>query len=383
MKIAHVIDYFQPKAGYQETFLALEQIKTGHAVRVFTSDRYRLFPDYRSAYEKFLGKRIVGCGKFRERGIDTIRLKPLFGISGRLWLRGLKKGLIEFDPDIVICHDERSFNAYRISKIKFPQGVKIIFDDHMGGSVEEIFRRRLLRYLYLAFFKKSIEASAYKIIGLTTSATEYLREKLFFDQEKIDFVPLGVDLDTFNFSLNQRNEIRSQCNIAASDLVGIYSGKINKNKGIAELIDALKDLFPKYPDFKFIFIGQGSSVLMKRIGSELPKSRITVKGLMSQKELSKYYCASDFGIWPDGITASHIEAAACGLAIIVSSLPAAKERIIQNNGISLSRCNKNEISKSVEVLLSNAELREKYSDNALEYAKGLSWKVINEKLLAL
>jgi hypothetical protein len=40
MKIIHVIDYFQPQLGYQETFLAKEQAKQGHEVYVLTSDRY-------------------------------------------------------------------------------------------------------------------------------------------------------------------------------------------------------------------------------------------------------------------------------------------------------------------------------------------------------
>lgn len=40
MKIVHVIDYFQPRLGYQETFLAKEHPKLGHEVYVVTSDRY-------------------------------------------------------------------------------------------------------------------------------------------------------------------------------------------------------------------------------------------------------------------------------------------------------------------------------------------------------
>ena len=40
MRIVHVIDYYQPKLGYQETFLAREQCKLGHEVRVVTMEGF-------------------------------------------------------------------------------------------------------------------------------------------------------------------------------------------------------------------------------------------------------------------------------------------------------------------------------------------------------
>ena len=46
MKIVHLVDYFQPKVGYQEYFLALEHQKLGHDIRVITSDYYFPFVNY-------------------------------------------------------------------------------------------------------------------------------------------------------------------------------------------------------------------------------------------------------------------------------------------------------------------------------------------------
>ena len=74
MKIVHLIDYFQPSIGYQETFLARHQQKSGHDVLVVTSDRYLNFPGYDTFYSRLLGKRFVGAGIRTESGIKTIRL---------------------------------------------------------------------------------------------------------------------------------------------------------------------------------------------------------------------------------------------------------------------------------------------------------------------
>ena len=51
MKIVILIDYFQPKLGYQEFFLAKEMQKLGHQVYVATSNYYFPFPDSLYAYE--------------------------------------------------------------------------------------------------------------------------------------------------------------------------------------------------------------------------------------------------------------------------------------------------------------------------------------------
>lgn len=383
MRIAHVIDYFQPQLGYQETYLALEQIKCGHTVRVFTSDRYRLFPDYEVSYRKFLGERIVGVGNTVECGINVTRLKVLFELFPRVWLKRFKKAIIEFVPDVIICHGVVSFSAYRLSRIKFSSRVKIIFDDHMLGITLETFRRRLMRYIYLIFFKRAVENSAYKIVGVTKVTLEFFEKKLLFNNEKTAHIPLGFAPEILHFSQQSREEIRLCFNILPSDIVGIYTGKINKNKGIPALVDALKYLFSKYDNFKFIFVGNGEQRLLAKIRREFSSDRVTIEDFVSQDYLCKYYSAADFGIWPEGISSSHIEALACKLPIIVSALPAAAERVAYNNGISLGRCDKVQIIKAIESLLNNKEIREEYSRNSLCYAQTISWKLINERLLAL
>lgn len=383
MKIAHVIDYFQPELGYQETYLALEQIKTGHDVKVFTSDRYHPFSNYSATYKKILGKRIIGCGERIERGIKVLRLKVLLEINNQTLLRWLKEALLEFCPDIVICHGVISFSAAVISKINFSHKVKVIFDDHMKGVMAETFKHRLIRWFYLVFFKNSINKSAYKIIGVTKTTLEYLEKKLLFDKRKIIYLPLGFDPKVFYFSQQFRDEIRSRFNIFPSDIVGIYTGKIDKSKGIDELVDALKHLFGKYNNFRFIFVGNGDAKLLYRIKHEFSIKKVVIDDFMLHDQLCKYYSAADFGIWPAGITSSHVEALACKLPIIVSALSASAERVAYNNGISLRYCSKKEITQALEVLLTNKELREEYSCNSLKYAQNLSWKVINDKLLAL
>lgn len=74
MKIAHVIDYFQPQFGYQETYLARQQLAEGHDVCVFTSERFRPIFYNGGGAQNVLGERIQRSGNFVEEGIRVCRL---------------------------------------------------------------------------------------------------------------------------------------------------------------------------------------------------------------------------------------------------------------------------------------------------------------------
>ncbi len=87
MRIVHVIEYFQPKLGYQETFLARAHAQLGHDVCVVTSDRYS--PQVYTQNRAVLGRRVVGTGTFDEEGIRVQRLKTAFELPHVAWLRGL------------------------------------------------------------------------------------------------------------------------------------------------------------------------------------------------------------------------------------------------------------------------------------------------------
>jgi hypothetical protein len=91
MRILHVINYFQPQLGYQETFLAKMHSEMKNDVYVLTSDRYDPYLFRGNTAIKILGDRIKGSGFFIEEGIKTIRLKSYFETSYTIWLVGLEK----------------------------------------------------------------------------------------------------------------------------------------------------------------------------------------------------------------------------------------------------------------------------------------------------
>ena len=123
MRIVHVIDYFQPQLGYQETYLAREHQRAGHDVHVVTSDRY--LPEVR----KIVAERRPTSTTDEACDFTIHRLKLIGEYRTRVWLRHLESKICELEPDLIIMHGIISITTIRIAILKkrLPK-TKIIID---------------------------------------------------------------------------------------------------------------------------------------------------------------------------------------------------------------------------------------------------------------
>lgn len=133
----------------------------------------------------------------------------------------------------------------------------------------------------------------------------------------------GVDLKRFDYSkrLTYRKEIRSKYGVSESDFVFGFVGRITKDKGVNELLEA----FLSIEDAKLLMVGkeEGASTLNQRIYKvSMENSNIIFVGQV--KDVEKYYAALDVLILPsyrEGFGNVIIEAAAMGTPAIVSNIP--------------------------------------------------------------
>lgn len=379
MRIAHFIKYFQPKLGYQETYLAKEQIEDGHDVAIFTSDRYVKFKDFDKVFGELLGDRVKGEGKFIEEGITTFRYKPIFELRGQLKFKAdIFNSIENWKPDILIVHNVSSFNSFLIAK-RFKGKFKIIYDDHIGGLYEVSYFHELYYFIYRNFLNKKIEKSAGSFIGVTKPSTRFLHEKLGFSKSKISYVPLGIDTAVFQYKKSSCEDIRKKHAIPKDSVIGIYSGKIRAIKGINELIDSLNVLFNKRSNLHFIFIGDGDENIIDRLKNTLPNDRYTLVPFMNHENLSIYFSAADFAIWPKMGSISQLEVMACRTALVLPKIRS--ERLAYTNGLALNETTIEEIVDKVIELIDNPSDLERYKKNSEQAGKKFDWKVINKKFL--
>jgi glycosyltransferase involved in cell wall biosynthesis len=387
MKIIHVIDYFQPQLGYQETFLAKEQAKQGHEVYVLTSDRYNPIVYKGNAAKKILGSRIKGTGFFVEEGINVWRLKTVFELPHAIWMLGIEEKIKEINPDVIHIHGIANLAAIRVALLKRKKSdVFLVFDDHMLF----IASRSPLKCLYPIFkwtFAKLIFGQADALVGVEDSCKDFMHKNYGFPLEDIKVIPLGADDSLFKRDLKIRKVLREKYCFEESDVVFIYAGKIIPEKGPHILVEAACKLMKEYDNVKVLLVGNGRSEYIQRIQKIIVtnnlEDRFILHNAVPNKDLFKLYSTADVAVWPMEASLSMMEAMSCELPVIISDNSEVKKRVQHDNGFTYTYKNPDSLAEKMELLL-NPQKRADMGANGRRYIKEhLSWKVISGQFIDL
>lgn len=174
----------------------------------------------------------------------------------------------------------------------------------------------------------------------------------------------GIDLDHFNpqkFTVSDNQIFRAGLGLRNTDVIFLFVGRLVKDKGINELIDAFREVNFKFPDAKLLLVGpfeQGLDPLRADVISEIEQNKnIITVGF--QKDVRPYFAIADAFVFPshrEGFPNVVLQAGAMGLYSIVTNISGSNE-IIKNeiNGRIISVNDKKEISLAMEGFLENKE----------------------------
>ena len=359
MRILHIINYFQPKLGYQEYFLAKEHIKMGHDVAVVTSDRYYPFLDFKESYRATLGDRVCGVGHKIEEGIPVYRLPVLFEIRCRVWLLGLEKLILELAPDLIISHGI-SPSSFRIARLKIrSKKFKLIVDDHMwSGVMKKGIIMKILYSLRKKMITKMLVPHVDKFVGVSQETCEILEKTNGVPKEKIVYIPLGVDTKIFQFNEGGRRKIRNKFNIKDKDILLLCTGKINRERG-SDLIVKAFNYLKTDRNIYLLLLGGGSEDFKKELLNSVKKvkrDKVFFHSFIPIRELLGYYSAADICVW-DTASISFYEGMSCGRPIICRDASALKERTVNDNGLLFKAGDFQDLAAKMKCLVENDALR--------------------------
>lgn len=150
------------------------------------------------------------------------------------------------------------------------------------------------------------------------------------DKDRIKIVYNCVDKDIFknSITLEQKMYLRSKYCFSEQDFVIIFVGRISKEKGIYELVQAIKYL--KNPNIHLLIVGSVMhgynykdefQIELFRICDEI-KEQVTYAGFISQKDLPNHYGMCNLAvlpsIWEEPAGLTMVEAIYCGLPLITT-----------------------------------------------------------------
>ena len=194
----------------------------------------------------------------------------------------------------------------------------------------------------------------------------------------------GVNLKKFNFQGKKewRNEIRNKYNIKDDIFIFGFVGRITKDKGINELLEATRNFLGKYTDSVLLIVGtQEHKGLISEELLEWSQKEKRVIYCGTTNEVEKYYAAMDSFILPsyrEGFGSVVIEAEAMGIPVIVSNIPGPTEAMISNvTGLIVKKADTYSLENAMIELYLN---REKLSMMSIA-AKKFAIEKFNAKVL--
>lgn len=388
MRIVHVIDYFAPKLGYQETYLAREQQRMGHEVVVITSDRHFPFPHYEQTVQKQIGRRYVGSGRRVEEGISVIRLLSHFEFFTRVWMNNLITTIQDINPDVIHVHSVSSLTSLRLACAKHTslRKIPILADDHSHWSiVGNHWSKKIFYTLYKYAVGWFVSRSLSSFVAITQETKEIV-QRVFGITKDVSIIQLGADTKTFSFQQTWRKKLRKQFKFAERDCVFIYTGKMIHDKGIDLLVQAFIEL--NHPKARLMLVGNGPDEFILNLKKALKQANISDRvlwiPLQKPEHLARYYSTADVGVWPKQESVSMIEAMACELPVLVKRSKSMETRLGTTGSLMYNEGNTQDLVRSMKVFInmSTQEKRKRGKAGRAHVEKTLSWKTIAQQFVS-
>ena len=296
MRFLILTQYFPPEIGGAMTRLksfAAELLRQGHEVEVVTSmpnyPRGKFFAGYENAFYKselldgLTVHRVwlypaVGSGLKRMLNYTSFSLTCLYGL---LRARRPDYLFVESPP---LFLSVPAFLAGVFWRAPFIFNVADLWPDVIvdGGFMKEGFIIRCLR---------AVEHWSYRRAAYVNTVTDWLmkvlREKKSVSEEKLLFLPNGVDTRKFRPSPPDE-DLKKRLGLSGKQIV-LWAGTLGYAHGLDKVLEAAK-LLETSKELHFLFVGDGSARgALLRLKQELRLNNATFLDPVSLDEIPSYY----------------------------------------------------------------------------------------------
>jgi len=287
--------------------------------------------------------------------------------------------------DIIHCHQPYTVGYYGVN-IGKELGIPVVFTHHCRyeGYVHympPILPRKLLEWLVIRSATKYANKCQY-VITPTKTIEELIKARGV--HRPITVIPTGIEWQRFQEA--DREKTRKELGVTPDEILMVSNGRIDEEKNIQFLIDALFPMIKKSDKLKMIFVGEGSlQETVKTKAQQLGiNEKIIFAGLVPQQEVQYSYAAGDVFV-QSSLTETQgmslLEAMASGLAVVAVNATGSSDQVENNKSGILTKNNKREYAAAVKCVISDVKLRQTLAKQARMAARECDYRKRTEELV--
>jgi glycosyltransferase involved in cell wall biosynthesis len=227
-------------------------------------------------------------------------------------------------------------------------------------------KTRFSRWLYRPLFRFAMSSQATEVIFQNEDDRNLLCDFAYIDRKKTHLIPgSGVDLSRFTFLPEP-----------PAPVVFVLIGRMLKDKGVIEFVQAAKTLLNKGIQARFVLAGmpdETNPASLSLAQLEAWNAEGTVEWMGFVKDIPELIASTHVVVLPsyrEGFPRVLIEAAAAGRPSVTTDVPGCRHAILNNEtGILVSVCDDEALAKAMEQLANDSDLRTRMGTRARELAE--------------
>lgn len=284
-------------------------------------------------------------------------------------------------------------------------GMIAMIASYAAGVSKRIYFRHGIIYETSTSFKKIMLKNidrlsgflATEVVCVSESVKKISEDDQLNDPKKNTILGLGTcnGIDTENKFNPEKIDsetilnLKLRLNISDDDFVVGYVGRLVKDKGINELLQACEILRLTYKNLKLLLVGpieerdaitEDSKNLIKN------RSYIIHTGFILNS--APYFSLMDIFVLPtyrEGFSTVALEASAMELPVIITRATGCEEAIIENKTGLFIKSNKQDIAEKIKIYMNNRALIKDHGNAGREFVRNnfeqtIIWDIINKKL---
>jgi glycosyltransferase involved in cell wall biosynthesis len=361
MRIVHIITRLSVGGAQENTLLSCEgQHDRGHEVTLITGPP--LGP------EGSLMERALSCG-YRVEVIDDMR-RSILPLKDVRTYRALVRRLRELRPDVVHTHSSKAgiIGRWAAHRAGVPLIVHTIHGLAFTASTSPV-----VNNIY-KWLERRTAPMTHKIVCVADAMRDQSLAAKIGQAEQYVTVYSGMETRPFLEPPVKREQVRRELGLSDENIAVGTIARLFELKGHDDLLDRAPDLCARFPNLRFLWIGDGllRGEFENRIASMGLRDRFILTGLVPPTKIPQLTGAMDILVHPsrrEGLARALPQGSLAAKPIVTYDIDGNREAMIPDQtGLLIPAFDRGKLEEAIASLLADAALRQRMGAAGREFA---------------